>query len=199
MNYLQSKLRAGKGTFGRIFSKKSLHHKSINENKNKNNHTDGTFPNSNRKINDGGKIDTPNTQIHNHSLSWLTKGISIKCGGVKLVSCAQSFRSINIKRVWRNQTGNQNPYIEEQTKQWSTEKVQKDKQRSTKHTYKTKDRVTRTPLRTGGELRCCGRVSSSCSTSDTHRINPVTNPVTSHERGKAGKCLRQVEHIRGHL
>ena len=38
------------------------------------------------------------------------------------------------------------------------EKVQKDKQRSTKHTYKTKDRVTRTPLITGGELRCSGRV-----------------------------------------
>jgi hypothetical protein len=45
---------------------------------------------------------------------------------------------------------NQNPYIEEeQTTQWSKEKVQKDKQRSTKHTYKTKDRATRTPLKTG--------------------------------------------------
>ena len=43
--------------------------------------------------------------------------------------------------------GNQNPYIE----------VQKDKQRSTKHTHKTKDQVTRTPLKTGGELRCSGR------------------------------------------
>jgi hypothetical protein len=32
-----------------------------------------------------------------------------------------------------------------------------------KHTYKTKDRVTRTPLKTGGERRCSGRVSSSCS------------------------------------
>ena len=40
--------------------------------------------------------------------------------------------------------GNQNPYIEEeQTTQWTKEKVQKDKQRSTKHTYKTKDRVRR--------------------------------------------------------
>jgi hypothetical protein len=39
---------------------------------------------------------------------------------------------------------------EEQTTQWSTEKVKKDKQRSTKHTYKTKDRVTRTSLKTGG-------------------------------------------------
>ena len=32
----------------------------------------------------------------------------------------------------------------------------KDKQQSTKHTHKTKDQVTRTPLKTGGELRCSG-------------------------------------------
>ena len=50
---------------------------------------------------------------------------------------------------------------EEQTTQWPKEKVQKDKQRSTKHTHKTKDRVTRTPLKTAGELRCSGRLSSS--------------------------------------
>ena len=49
------------------------------------------------------------------------------------------------------------------------EKVQKNKQRSTKHTHKTNDRVTRIPLRTGGELRCSGRLSSSCSTSGTRR------------------------------
>ena len=78
--------------------------------------------------------------------------------------------------------GNQNPYIEEeQTTQWSKEKIQKDKQRSTKHTYKTKYRVTRTPLKTGGELRCSGRVSSSCSTSGTRHVNLVTNPVISRE------------------
>jgi hypothetical protein len=53
---------------------------------------------------------------------------------------------------------------------------QKDKQRSTKHTNKTKDRVTRTPLNTGGELRCFGRVSISCSTNGTRRVNLVTNP-----------------------
>jgi hypothetical protein len=52
---------------------------------------------------------------------------------------------------------NQNPYIEdEQTKQWPKEKLQKDKQRSTKDTHKTKNRVKRTPLKTGGELRCYG-------------------------------------------
>jgi len=69
---------------------------------------------------------------------------------------------------------NQNPYIEEElTTQWPKEKkVQKDKQRSTKHTYKTKVRI-----KTGGELRCSGRVSSSCSNSDTRHVNIVTNPV----------------------
>ena len=69
------------------------------------------------------------------------------------------------RRVCRYQRGNQNPYIEEeQTTQWQKEKVQNDKQWSTKHRHKTKDRVTRTTLKTGGELRCSGRVSSSCST-----------------------------------
>ena len=38
-----------------------------------------------------------------------------------------------LRRVWRYQRGNQNPYIEEQTTQWLTEKSTKDKQRSTKH------------------------------------------------------------------
>jgi hypothetical protein len=90
-----------------------------------------------------------------------------------------------LRRVWRYQRGNQNPYIEEeQTTQWSKEKVQKDKQRSRKYTHKTKDRVTGTPLKTGSELMCSGRVGSCCSTSDTRRVNLVTNPLISHERGK---------------
>ena len=61
------------------------------------------------------------------------------------------------------------------------EKVQKYKQRSTKHTHKTKDRVTRATPKTGGELKCSGKISSFCSISDTHRINIFTNPVISHE------------------
>ena len=88
----------------------------------------------------------------------------------------------NIIRVWRYQRGNQNLYIEEEQKtQWPEEKVQKDKERSTKHTHKTKGRVTRTPLKSGGELKYSGRVSSSCSTSDIRRVNLVTSPVISHE------------------
>jgi hypothetical protein len=51
------------------------------------------------------------------------------------------------------------------------EKGQKDKQRSTKHIHKTKDRVTRTPLKTRDELRCSGRVSCSCPTSGTRRVD----------------------------
>jgi hypothetical protein len=38
-------------------------------------------------------------------------------------------------------------------------------------TQKTKDWATRTPLKTGDEHRCSGRLSSSCSTSG---IRPVT-------------------------
>jgi hypothetical protein len=94
------------------------------------------------------------------------------------------------RRVWRYQRGNQNPYIEEEhTIQWTKDKVRKDKQRSTKHTYKTKDRVTRTPSKTGDELRCSGRVSSSCSTSGTRGVNLVTNPVISREWGKDREVL----------
>ena len=53
--------------------------------KNKNYHTVGTVPTFNSKIVEKGQIDTPNTQIHDHSLSWLGTGTSIKSGRVKLV------------------------------------------------------------------------------------------------------------------
>jgi hypothetical protein len=58
-----------------------------------------------------------------------------------------------------------------------------------KHTHKTKDRVTETPLNTGGELRCSGRVSIFCSTSGTRRVNLLTNPVISQEWGKEREVL----------
>ena len=43
----------------------------------------------------------------------------------------------------------------------------------TTYTYLTKARVTRTPLKTGGELMCAGRISSPCSTNGTRRVNLV--------------------------
>jgi hypothetical protein len=38
-----------------------------------------------RKIVEIGKCDIPNTHIHDHSLSWLSTGTSVKSDGVKLV------------------------------------------------------------------------------------------------------------------
>ena len=43
-------------------------------------------------------------------------------------------------------------------------KGQKGNQRSTKHIHQTKVRVTQTTLKTWGELRCPGKVGSSCFT-----------------------------------
>ena len=91
---------------------------------------------------------------------------------------------IDGRRVWIYQKDNQNPYIEKQTKQMAKRKSTKGKKRSTKHTYKTKDRVTWTPLKTGGEHRCSGRVSSSYSASGNRRVNLDTNQVISREWGK---------------
>jgi hypothetical protein len=48
------------------------------------------------------------------------------------------YKTLHIRRVWRYQRSNQNPYIEEQTTQWPKEKRQKDKQRSTKHYIENK-------------------------------------------------------------
>ena len=56
-------------------------------------------------------------------------------------------------------------------------------------TTKTKDRATWSPLKTGGELRCSGRLSSSCSTSGTRPLTFVTNPVIS------SNCIRITSHI----
>ena len=55
-------------------------------------------------------------------------------------------------------------------------------------TYKTKYLVTRTPLKNGGELRCSGRVSSSCSTGGTIHVNLVKNPMTSHDKFDLSFC-----------
>ena len=63
-------------------------------------------------------------------------------------------------------------------------KGQKVKQRSTKHTHKTKDWI-----KTRGELRCSGRVSSSYSTSGTSRVNLFTNPVIRLEWGNDREVL----------
>jgi hypothetical protein len=47
--------------------------------------------------------------------------------------------------------------------------------------FVTKDLVAQTPLKTGTELGCSRKVSCSCSTSGTRRVNLITNPVIVHE------------------
>jgi hypothetical protein len=54
------------------------------------------------------------------------------------------------------------------TTEWTKKKGQPTIYKNT--TQKTKDRAKRTPLKTGGEIRCSGRISSVCSTSYTHRV-----------------------------
>ena len=96
-----------------------------------------------------------------------------------------------LRRVWISERGNH--------KGQRTKDKKKKNKRSTKHSHKTKDRVTRTPLKPGGELRCSGRVSSSCSTSGTCWITLVTTLMVSHKGGKDREVLRQVEYICDHL
>ena len=90
--------------------------------------------------------------------------------------------SQGLRRVWRYQRVIR-IRISKKNRQHNGQQ-KKYKQRSTKHTYKTKDRVTRIPLKPGDELRCSGRVGSSCSTSGIRRVNLVTNPVINRELGK---------------
>ena len=52
--------------------------------------------------------------------------------------------------------------------------------------YKTLHRKL-TPLNTGRELMCFGRVGSSCLTSDTRRVTLVTNPVINYWLGKGSE------------
>ena len=57
---------------------------------NKKYRTVGTISKSNIKIVDRGEIDTPITQMHYRSLSWLGTGTSVTSGGVNLVLCTQA-------------------------------------------------------------------------------------------------------------
>jgi hypothetical protein len=41
------------------------------------------------------------------------------------------------------------------------------------YAYNTEDRVTRTPLKTGCELRCSGRVNISCFISDSTKTSKI--------------------------
>ena len=71
--------------------------------------------------------------------------------------------------------------ISKKSRQHNGQKKKYKRTNNDQHTHKTKDRVTRTPLKLGDELKCSEMISSSCSTSDTRRVNLVTSPLISHE------------------
>ena len=77
-----------------------------------------------------------------------------------------------------------NTMVKRQTTQWPKEKKDQRTNNDLQNiTNKDKDRVTRTPPKTGGELRCSGRVSSFCSTSGTRRVTQYIymRPLTGYQ------------------
>ena len=79
--------------------------------------------------------------------------------------------------------GNQDRKSKMDRKQYDKKKMNKRTNNDLQSaTQKTKDRATRTPIKTGDEFRCCGRVSSSCSTSDIRLLTLTTTGAT----GRAG-------------
>jgi hypothetical protein len=59
--------------------------------------------NQNRQILEIGKIDTPNTHIHDCSLSWLGTCTSVKGGGPKLLSKPKSnYSNLHIRQAMLN-------------------------------------------------------------------------------------------------
>ena len=70
--------------------------------------------------------------------------------------------------IYRTRGEHANHYATDAVEMAKGKRINNDLQNST---HKAKDRVTLTPLKTGGELMCSGRVSSSCSTSGTSRVN----------------------------
>ena len=95
-----------------------------------------------------------------------------QCGLNKLNSQIRPIISCSYEEFEDTKRVSESVYRRRTDNTMAKRKSTKDIQRYTKHTYKIKDRVTLTPLKTGDELRCPGRVGSSFSTRGTHRVNP---------------------------
>ena len=98
-------------------------------------------------------------------------------GHSRNVLCVLHF-IILIKKSLMIQRGNQIPWGSKGVIRFRKSKNDKGTNSDVQNiTQKTKDRTTRTPLKTGGEFRCSGKVSSPFSNSDIRRVTPVTKPV----------------------
>ena len=100
----------------------------------------------------------------------------------RLYEAAYKWRHTNKRSVWR-----QSQEEFEDTK--GVIRIRKLKKDGQNITQKTKDWATRTLLKTGGELRCFGRVCSSSTTNGTCCVTLGTNPVIINEWGKDQEVL----------
>ena len=90
-----------------------------------------------------------------------------------------------LRIVWRDQRGNQLPYIKNRLHNGEKKKYKK---RSS----------NRSPTKDRGELRCSRRVCRSWCISGTRRVNIVTNPIISREWVKDRAVLTISGHIGDH-
>jgi hypothetical protein len=77
------------------------------------------------------------------------------------------FYDLDERRVWRYKRNNHICKSKDRRHNGQKKKDKRTNNDLQNTTQKSKDQATWTPLRTGDELRCSGRVCSSCSTSDT--------------------------------
>jgi len=86
-----------------------------------------------------------------------------------------TYSLVDCKKVWSRKS--------KKGRQCNGQKGQNDQRANKLVQYTTrkkiKDRATRIPLKTGGDRRCSGRISNSCSTSGTYRFNFVIYQVIS--------------------
>ena len=108
---------------------------------------------------------------------WCNDHRSWKCDQFPSLHCIYCTYIYNVRRVWRFQREVIRILKSKKDRQHNgkRKKYKRTNNDLQNLQIKLKDRVTRTPLKTGGELMCSRRVSSSCSTSGTHRVNLVTN------------------------
>ena len=86
---------------------------------------------------------------------------------------------------------------EEQTTQWPNESVRKQKNGTQSTTWKTKDRVAGTPLKTGDELRCSGRVNSSQNLTTMGYMPSFAEDTNNLKQNTtlSQQCHNLIEHI----
>jgi hypothetical protein len=91
-------------------------------------------------------------------------------------------RVIRSRKPWDEKTMTR---VIRSRKPWDEKTMTKRKETKRKiiiyKTHITKYRAIRAPLKARGELRCSGRVGSSCSTCSTCRVTLVTNHMIRHE------------------